>query len=246
MIERLNEYKQSVITEAVTKGLDKSVPMKDSGVEWIGEINAGWESLRIKNILIDRCGGAWGDEAKHNDFDIICIRVADFDFDTQSLKNCERTVRNYHPHIIEKLKLKSNDILIEKSGGGEKTPVGRTILAKGCEGCLYANFIDRLRIKEAHYPKFIAYLFRTLYFNNIMLPYIKQTTGIQNLDCESFLNEFVYLPLKDDQCKIVEYLDKTCVKIDKLISIKQEKISELKEYKKSLIYEYVTGKKEVA
>ena len=83
------------------------------------------------------------------------------------------------------------------------------------------------------------------YLNRINTPHIKQTTGIQNLDMEGYLSEDVAIPSLDEQKQIADYLDEKCAKIDEMIAIRNEQIDQLKEYKKSLIYEYVTGKKEV-
>lgn len=245
MIEELKAYKQSVITEAVTKGLDPTAPMKDSGIEWIGEIPESWEVLSLKRLFSARRGGAWGEDATNNEGDIICLRVADFNYDELCIKEGDKTIRNYSPQTIKNLRLKSNDLLIEKSGGGEKTPVGRCILPTGYEGCLYANFIDRLTIKTNCYNKYIVYLMSVAYLNRINTPHIKQTTGIQNLDMEGYLSEDVAIPSLDEQKQIADYLDEKCAKIDEMIAIRNEQIDQLKEYKKSLIYEYVTGKKEV-
>lgn len=245
MIEELKAYKQSVITEAVTKGLDSAAPMKDSGIEWIGEIPESWEVLSLKRLFSARRGGAWGEDATNNEGDIICLRVADFNYDELCIKEGDKTIRNYSPQTIKNLRLKSNDLLIEKSGGGEKTPVGRCILPTGYEGCLYANFIDRLTIKTNCYNKYIVYLMSVAYLNRINTPHIKQTTGIQNLDMEGYLSEDVAIPSLDEQKQIADYLDEKCAKIDEMIAIRNEQIDQLKEYKKSLIYEYVTGKKEV-
>ncbi len=214
--------------------------MKDSGVEWIGQIPEDWRTIRLKYLFIDRTGGAWGDEAKDNDGDIVCIRVADFDFGTQTIKDGNKTLRNYEQKTIERLKLEEHDLLIEKSGGGEKTPVGRTIIATGCRGFLFANFIDRLRIRSEHSPKYIAYFFRSLYYNGATNPYIKQTTGIQNLDIENLLRETIFVPTCAIQQRIADFLDAKCEKIDSLIANQQAQIEKLKEYKQAVITETVT------
>lgn len=214
--------------------------MKNSGIKWIGEIPDDWEQTRLKNLFIDRCGGAWGDEAQDNEYDRICIRVADIDFEKQTIKAGDKTIRNYQSKVIDKLTLRENDLLIEKSGGGEKMPVGRTILATECPGVLFANFIDRLRIRTSQNAKFIAYLFRALYNNGITLSYIKKTTGIQNLDVENLLSEVVYTPRTEYQHSIATYLDKKCAEIDCLIAHEETMIDELKAYKQSVITEAVT------
>ena len=213
---------------------------KDSGIEWIGEIPKDWEEIRLKELFNKKQGGAWGEEAKEDENDRVCIRVADFDFERQTIKEGLKTVRNYSKDNICKLQMQGNELLIEKSGGGEKTPVGRSILSNGLEGYLYANFIDKLPIKSTNHPKYIAYYMKTLYQNNIVMPYIKQTTGIQNLDVEALLFEIISVPKYIIQHQIADFLDKKCSQIDELIANNQSQIDKLKEYKQSVITQAVT------
>ena len=251
-IETLEEYKKSVITEAVTKGLDPNVEMKDSGVEWIGKIPSSWKNKTLRHLLIDRVGGAWGNEPANENEGTVCLRIADFDFDKGLFKECaldELTYRTYTRKQIKKLALREGDILIEKSGGGEKTPVGRAVYYDGSYGAvLYANFMERLRFKSDEInSKFVEYWLRTWYFCRCSPFYINQTIGIQNIDLTLMLaKEQIFFPLLQDQYKIVDFLDQKCSEIDQTISEKQQQLETLAEYKKSLIYEYVTGKKEVA
>lgn len=213
---------------------------KDSGIAWIGKIPEDWKEIRLKELFNKKQGGAWGEEAKEDENDRVCIRVADFDFERQTIKEGLKTVRNYSKDNICKLQMQGNELLIEKSGGGEKTPVGRSILSNGLEGYLYANFIDKLPIKSTNHPKYIAYYMKTLYQNNIVMPYIKQTTGIQNLDVETLLFEIISVPKYIIQHQITDYLDKKCSQIDELIANNQSQIDKLKEYKQSVITQAVT------
>ncbi len=217
--------------------------MKDSGVEWIGEIPREWEVKRVKSCISDRTAGNWGEDEKNNEDDFICIRVADFDYERMRIKKANNyTKRNYNKAIVKKLLLKENDILIEKSGGGEKTPVGRTIIFKEKFPALYANFIERLRVNfNIVNPMFLQYLFVTFYKNKYILNYIKQTTGIQNLDITSMLaNERVVLPPLEEQEKIANYLDKKVSDIDLIIEKTKATIEDYKKYKHSIITEAVT------
>lgn len=218
--------------------------MKSSGVEWIGEIPEDWEVKRVKNFLSERTGGAWGDEKKNNANDIICLRIADFDYSRFKFNNStELTIRNYNTDIIEKLLLKKDDILVEKSGGGDKTPVGRAVIFEKTYKALFANFMDRLRVRNNISALFFLYVWTTYYDNKYILPYVKQTTGIQNLDITSILSGvFFPLPPKSTQQHIASYLDKKCSKIEETIQNQQQVIEKLKTYKQSLITEAVTGK----
>ena len=248
IIERLKEYKKSVITEAVTRGLNPDAPMKDSGIEWIGKIPEHWEAVRMKSGIAERDGGAWGTDANNSEGDCICLRIADFDYSKFRFADAtDLTIRHYTRDVIEKLQLKKADILIEKSGGGEKTPVGRTVLFDKDYKAVYANFMDRLRCSDIVRPKYMQYIFVAFYENGYTRNYIKQTTGIQNLDLTSMLSkELMALPSRLEQQAIADYLDQKCAEIDSVIEKREKMIGLLTEYKKSLIYECVTGKKEVA
>ena len=142
--------------------------MKDSGIEWIGEIPADWNTYRMKSCISKRDSGAWGDEANGTDGDVICLRIADFDYSRFRFKDIpinEFTKRHYSKDTIKNLLLQKDDILIEKSGGGEKTPVGRTVIFDKDFPALYANFMDRLRCSDIVIPVFMEYIFVSFYKN---------------------------------------------------------------------------------
>ena len=249
-IATLEEYKRSVITEAVTKGLDASVPMKNSGIEWIGEIPQVWDANRLRNLIVRREGGVWGLEPDDYEQGTICLRVADFNFGKGRFveDNIDAfTKRKYSYAQILKYKLKKGDILIEKSGGGEKTPVGRAVLFDKAFTALFANFMDRLRFNnEIVNPYFIEYWLRAWYYCGASPYYINQTIGIQNINLSLMLaKQIIFYPPLAEQERIVEFLDAKCAKVDALIAEKQNQLATLEEYKKSVIFEYVTGKKEV-
>ena len=215
--------------------------MKDSGVEWIGEIPAHWNLVRLKSLIVTRDGGAWGEEAAGRDGDMICLRIADFDYQRYCFKSHgELTVRQFKPDVIERLRLMPGDILVEKSGGGEKTPVGRAVLFDKDYSALYSNFMDRLRCKDGINPQWLLYNWATLYANNYTRPYIKQTTGIQNLDISGLLSsQFIALPSENEQEKVLSVVLNESKKVDALIVNVQSQIEKLKAYKQSLITEVV-------
>ena len=216
--------------------------MKDSGIEWIGEIPEGWEVHRMKSCISQRDGGAWGDEATGETGDCSCLRIADFDYEHFRFTDSNNlTIRHYASPIIKKLLLQKNDILIEKSGGGEKTPVGRTVLFDKEYPALFANFMDRLRCSDFILPQYLQYVFVTFYKNRYTQNYIKQTTGIQNLDLSSMLaDEFVPVPNLNEQKLIVCYLESKCSIIDNLLSKTRSSIEEYKKLKQALITQAVT------
>ena len=217
--------------------------MKNSGIEWVGEIPDNWKIERMKSCIALREGGAWGEE-ETGDSDTVCLRVADFDYDRFVFKNTSisaLTKRHYSKSTVAKLKLLKGDIVIEKSGGGDKTPVGRTVIFDKDYVALFANFMDRLRCCAFVYPKFMQYIFVTFYKNQYTRNYIKQTTGIQNLDLSLMLNrEHVPMPPIEEQKAIAGFLDKKCGEVDALIADIQQEIETLEQYKRSVITEAVT------
>ena len=215
--------------------------MKDSGVEWIGEIPAHWEINRLKSFVLTHFGGCWGDDAKGNENDVLCIRIADFDFSSQTVKESASTMRNYTQAQIEKGLLKDSDLIIEKSGGGDKTPVGRVVVYDKSKfpKAMFANFSECLRPKNID-NKFLAYQLKALYYSVDMHYYFNQTTGLQNLDMQTYLNAMMCFPTMEDQQKIAAHLDRKCTQIDALISNAQQQIEKLKAYKQSVITETVT------
>ena len=102
---------------------------KDSGIEWLGKIPKEWELKRLKTVINDHKNGDWGDEECGDKNDIYCIRVADFDYNNLSISTDNLTIRNIQENRRKRLILKKGDLLIEKSGGGEKQPIGRVIVA---------------------------------------------------------------------------------------------------------------------
>ena len=243
--EKLHTYKQQLIAETVMHGLDKTTVYKDSGIEWIGKIPAGWKVYRLKNLVKSHEGGIWGLEPHDKENNIICIRVADFNFEKFSVESHDYTIRNYITDQIKSFKLQKNAILIEKSGGGETSPVGKTVIFDHDWSALYANFIEAIYPTSAVDSKFLLYFFITLYYAGVNKKYIKQTTGIQNLDITSYLYEKVPLPPLPEQEAIAAYLDEKTTLIDTLIADIHRQIEQLKKYRKIIIHDAVTGRVKV-
>ena len=219
---------------------------KDSGIPWIGEIPKHWEVTKIKYCLKENFGGCWGDDLENEQISQnsrLCIRVADFDFDKQKVKQTADTFRNYTKSQILSTKLQDGDLIIEKSGGGDKMPVGRSVVFEqnlfGEKEVLFANFCQCFRPLNIN-NKFFAHAMKAFYQNNNMRFFFNQTTGIQNLSIFNILNAFLPYPPFNEQKKIAEFLDKKCEIIDKRLNNLERKIKSLKEYKKSLISECVT------
>lgn len=130
--------------------------MKDK--DWFGKLPNAWTSQPLKYFIDSFDAGAWGEDIKDDDDDCICIRVADFDYPKLHVNtNKELTRRNYDANTIAKLRLHKGDILVEKSGGGEKAPVGRAVIFDSDITAVFANFIARMMVSDKHDSRFITY-----------------------------------------------------------------------------------------
>lgn len=236
-IDKLKEYKQSVITEAVTKGLDPTVPMKDVS-NWMRRIPCNWFDPKIKYFCSIESGGT--PERTHPEYwngDINWFKTGELHndeiFDSEekiTVKAIEETAAKIFPR---------NAILVAMYGQGKTR--GMTALLKKESATNQACAAIQLKTKIYE----VNYLWWVLKGAYKSLRERANGSGQPNLSV-SLISEFeISLPPLLEQQKIICYLDDKCAKIDKLIAIKQAKIDKLQEYKKSLIYEYVTGKKEV-
>jgi len=246
MIEELKAYKQSVINEAVTKGLNSEVQMKDSGVEWIGQIPEHWDVNKVKYLLTKNDGGIWGEEPKNIDTDKIVIRsteqTIDGYWDIQDPALRDLSACDYKSFLINK-----GDLLVTKSSGSS-SHIGKTTIADDYfvdNECYYSNFIQRLRCNDKCLPYYMWYILNSILSREQFVFFQNSTSGIGNLNSTIINNIFIPKPPISEQEAIINYLNIQTKKINNLLAIKQVKIDTLQEYKKSIIYEYTTGKKEV-
>lgn len=244
LIELLQEKRTAFINHTVTKGLDRGAPMKDSGIEWLGEIPANWEVKRLRVSVTDYVGGVWGSEPNGLN-DLPCVRVADFDRIRLRVYMNNPTMRAIAPNHRRQRVLSPGDLLLEKSGGGDLQPVGAVMLYDFDTPAVCSNFIARLRIAVEYDPVFLTYFHFALYAIRLNTKSIKQTTGIQNLDTSAYLNELVCFPPLADQNAIAAFLDRETTKLDSLIATVREAIRLLRELRTALISAAVTGKIDV-
>ena len=244
-IELIEELKQSEISRVVTRGLNPDAPLRPSGIDWIGNIPSHWFNTRIKYNILRSAAGVWGDDEKGNENDIVCFRIADFDYDERCLSTDKITIRNIDPKQLEGRYLSKGDLLIEKSGGGESTPVGRVVYCNYNGKATYTNFIHSITLSEFVDSRFFLYYFNMLYSNKINLLFFNQTTGLQNLQVSDYLGQSICLPPLTEQQAIADYLDKKCAEIDGLKAKLSKKCETLTELRQSIISEVVTGKRKV-
>lgn len=224
IIEELKAYKQAIITEAVCKGLNPDAEMKDSGIEWIGEIPKAWEICRLKDIAIRR-------NQKADDYSLKYIGLEHLVGFSEIMVETENTYNNDGANICF-----TNDVLFGKL----RPYLGKAkVVSETC--CCSTEF---LVLKEAPVPKYLRYLMLSNWFIEIVNA-STYGTKMPRANADFIMGMLVpRIPVSEQQ-EIAKYLDQKCAEIDSLVAIKQQKIEELKDYKKSIIYEYITGKKEV-
>lgn len=240
MITKLQSYKQSVITEAVTKGLDKNVPLKDSGIEWIGEIPEHWICTVFKRFLLEPMQYGANEPAEEcNYYDPRYIRITDIK-DDGTLR--DDTFKSLPLGKAKEYMLTKGDLLFARSGA----TVGKTFLYKEDYAACFAGYLIKARCnKNKLVPNFVFYYTLSNVYQNWKNSIFIQST-IQNIGADKYSVMSIIVPPLSEQQAIADYLDQRCSEIDELISIKQQKIEKLKEYKKSLIFECVTGKRKVS
>ena len=229
-IATLEEYKKSVISEAVTKGLNPNTPMKDSGIEWIGKIPANWDIKKGKYCL-----SYLQKPVKQTDEVITCFRDGQV--------------------TLRKNRREDGFTMSDKEIGYQGIDVG-DLIVHGMDGFAGAIGISDSRGKASpvlnvldttQNKSYIMYYLRSMAYNGV---FIALATGIRVRTCDTNwgkLKELPYpLPSKEEQDRIVDYINKRLSQTNDIIADKQKQIETLEEYKKTLIYEYVTGKKEAA
>lgn len=240
VIEKLKEYKLSVITEAVTKGLNPDVKMKDSGVEWIGEIPDECKVTRAGHIFNIILGKMLSPTPKQDDDTFekyLCAANVHFTgISYEPLKQMwfSKTEKKlYAVHL--------GDLLVVEGGAGAG---GAAIVEKKLGNCYIQNSIMIVRSKENTSNKWLYYTLYSIVKRNYV-DFVCNKATIPHFTKDKLGNVPVVKFKKENETEIINYLDKKCSAIDKSIEQKQAIIEKLKEYKKSLIYEVVTGKREV-
>lgn len=217
IIEELKAYKQSVITEAVTKGLNPAAPMRDSGIDWIDTIPCHWIVRKMKSLIDLKSGSNLTSEQ---------ISEKEDGYPVYGGNGLRGTYSEY-----------SNEgdyVLVGRQGalcGNINYASGKFWVTEHALVCYPKEVLDIRWLGES---------LRTMNLNQYSL-----SAAQPGLSAERIKNLYMIVPPTNEQQAIADYLDEKCADIDALIATKQQKIDSLKEYKKSIIYEYVTGKREV-
>ena len=240
LIALLEEERQAVIHRAVTRGLDPNVPLKPSGVEWLGEVPEHWEVRRLKHLLIEPLKYGANEPAQYADPHLPrYIRITDIREDG-TLR--DDSFRSLPEEIAEHYLLAAGDILFARSGA----TVGKTFRYKASWGrAAFAGYLIRARLNlNTVKPDFVEYFTQSQGYRHWLSGIFIQST-IQNVNAERYSNLILPLPPVPEQIAIVEHLDKTTAGIDAAIARARRQIELLREYRTRLIADVVTGKLDV-
>lgn len=241
-IEKLKAFKQSVITEVVIKGLDPTVPMKNSAVDWIGDIPAHWGKLRVKYIGNTQNGISKGGEYFGSGYPFVSYSdvYKNLELPRAVAGLVESTETERENYSVEK-----GDIFFTRTSETIEEVGFSSVCAETIKDATFAGFLIRLRpFIDALTTQYAKYYFRGEHIRRYLVKEMNLVTRA-SLGQGLLKAMTVLIPPHGEQSAIAEHLDAKCSQIDRLIAIKQAKIEKLEQYKRSLIYEYVTGKREV-
>lgn len=213
---------------------------KKSGVDWLGNIPAHWQVDRLKASITSCKNGIWGEDPQGDDSDIDCVRVADFDRARLIVDGPVPTRRSVTKSERAGRTLKRGDLLLEKSGGGERQPVGQVVLYDRDEPAVCSNFVAKVTLAEGMVPRYWMYQHAAAYVVGVNVVAIKQTSGIQNLDQSQYFDERGVFPSHREQVQIAGFLDRETAKIDALIAEQEKLLALLAEKRQATISHAVT------
>ncbi|MBF0224671.1 MAG: restriction endonuclease subunit S [Desulfobacterales bacterium] len=240
LIALLKEERTAIINQAVTKGLDPNVPMKDSGIEWLGEIPEHWEVKRLKHLISDKLMYGANEIAELDDKSLPrYIRITDFG-DNGKLR--EETFKSLPIEIAKNYMLADGDILFARSGA----TVGKTYQFKNYQGnaCFAGYLIKATPDKNKILSDFMYYATRSNSYENWKKSIFNQAT-IQNIGADKYNNFSLAFTFLEEQQQIVSYLNRETSRIDTIITKAEKQIELLQEYRTALISEVVTGKVDI-
>ena len=240
-IALLQQYKKSLITETVTKGLDKSVPMKDSGIEGVGKIPSHWKVNRLKYAAVVKTGpfGTQLSASEYSDEGIPVINVKNIGYGTIIEDDLDYVPDEVSQRLVHH-QLQLGDIVFGRKGAVDK----HAIITESQIGWVQGSDCIRVRIDGDIESRYLNYLFDTVYFAEYVLLYAVGTT-MASINSDILTNSKILVPPITEQRCIADFLDSNCKTLFEIIENKQSQLTTLQQHKKSLIYEYVTGKKRV-
>lgn len=240
MISDLESYRQAIITEAVTHGLNPNAPKKQSTIQGIKDIPFNWNEVNLLKVIYLRARLGWrglkAEEYVDEGYPFLsAFNIVNNQLVWENLNFINQLRYDESPEI----KLSLHDILIVKDGAGigkcarvENMPLGESTVNSS---------LGVITVSETLYYSYLYYFFLSTPFQDNVL-FLKNGMGVPHLTQENLKSVRIPLPPVDEQKAIANFLDSKCFEIDGLIKVKQEKIETLKQYRQSLIFEAVTGK----
>ncbi len=242
-IEEYKKLKQAVITQAVTKGIRPNRPMKDSGIDWIGEVPCDWQVTKLKYFATIRSGITLGKvyPAGTKLVEYPYLRVANVQGSYTDLQDVATIAVTEDE--AEKYRLHDGELLMTE--GGDRDKLGRgTVWHAEIDPCLHQNHVFALQTNEKLLAEYVSYLSESLVGRDYFDVTANQSVHLASTNSTTILNFTMPYPPVDEQGEIVAFLNQKTVEIDNISKKKQVLLAGLESYKKSQIFEYVTGKKE--
>ena len=233
-IALLNERKQIVIQKAVTQGLDQNVPMKDSGVEWIGQIPEHWEIIRSKFLFTQR-----KENSRKDDVQLSATQAYGVIPQEEYEKRTGKSVVKISLHLDKRKRVHLNDFVISMrsfQGGLERA---------WAEGCIRSSYVVLKPLKPID-PDYYGYLFKTPMYIKALQNTSNFIRDGQDLNFGNFSQVDLFIVPLSEQKQIVEYIKSQLGDFEKHLELLNQQIEKLKEYKTTLINDAVTGKIKVA
>ena len=239
LLELLDEKRRALINQAVTRGLDPDVPMKDSGVEWIGEVPEGWEVVPLKHLAQVRGGVTKGRDLSGEDVvDLPYLRVANVQ--DGYLKLEEVYTIEIKRSEVERYSLQPGDILMNEGGDNDK--LGRGAVWRGqLEPCLHQNHVFAVRPNENVNPDWINLTTQTEYLKFFFMSRAKQSTNLASISSSNIKEAPILYPPLDEQRRILSFVNRETATIDAIADKTRLQLAKLQEYRQALITAAVTG-----
>lgn len=243
IIALLNEQKQAIIHRAVTRGLDPSVPLKDSGVPWLGEIPEHWEVSRLKDVAAVQTGLTMGKDYRSAPTKSYpYLRVANVQMEHLNLAELKQV--KVPESDAKRSMLRRGDVLMTE--GGDIDKLGRGCIWSGeISDCLHQNHVFAVRCGPELLPVFLVGLMASSHGRNYFQTTAKQTTNLASTNSRTLRAFPLPLPTVHEQQEIIERLVNDTVGIDRILTQSEEEITLLQEYRTRLIADVVTGKLDV-
>ncbi|ENV49634.1 Type I restriction-modification system, specificity subunit S [Acinetobacter junii CIP 107470 = MTCC 11364] len=238
LIELLKEKRQAVISHAVTKGLDPNVPMKDSGVEWLGQVPEHWNMAPVRRYLVEHRQGYYTTES-YVDEGLKLLRITDLrDLGEINISNCPMVNESDTTHLF---KLQKGDVVFARTGGAGSFGV----ITEDYENLIYASYLIRFRFMNKIFePDYLRFLFQSDSFQLSVKQNIHGGVN-QNIHAEDIKNTVICAPSLSEQKEIIEYLENQCLLFENLIYKASYSVKLMQERRTALISSAVTGKIDV-